>query len=492
MLKRPLQDYETVTRTGQPASDTSDSDVARPRASYQGNWSNDHALKPTDNTFSPREKSIATRLTPSHKLSFAFLFLFTIVLYARPSEFYPSVVTNSIALVIGIITLAFFIPTQLLLEGNLTAPMREVNLVLLFCLTALLSIPLAINPYTAWQEFSGTFIRCIVIFIVMINVTRSETRLKALLLVALAAGIWLSLGAINDFRLGLMTVEGYRARGRGAGIFGNPNDMALYLVSMVPIALALAFNARTVFRKLIFAGCALSLVIAIGLSYSRGGFLGLIVALGFFALRIAPRRKLEVLVGGGVLLVILLAAFPSYALRLASIVAPSLDPVGSSELRQGELLRSLYVAVRHPILGIGMDNYRTEMSYNGAPTHNSYTQVASEMGMAALVLYTMFIVTPLKQLGQIARETFKSTTTSRFYYLAIGLQAALLGYMVSSFFANDAYQWYVYYLVAYAISLRRLYESETGRLVVVERLTDSQNYRHQTSPSVEQKGAVAA
>jgi O-antigen ligase len=132
------------------------------------------------------------------------------------------------------------------------------------------------------------------------------------------------------------------------------------------------------------------------------------------------------------------------------------------------------------------------MSYNGAPTHNSYTQVASEMGMAALVLYTMFIVTPLKKLGQIARETFKSTTTSRFYYLAIGLQAALLGYMVSSFFANDAYQWYVYYLVAYAISLRRLYESETGRLVVVERLTDSQNYRHQTSPSVEQKGAVAA
>ena len=29
-------------------------------------------------------------------------------------------------------------------------------------------------------------------------------------------------------------------------------------------------------------------------------------------------------------------------------------------------------------------------------SHNSYTQVAAEMGMAALVLYTMFIVTPLK------------------------------------------------------------------------------------------------
>src|SRR4030095_5013285 len=184
---------------------------------------------------------------------------------------------------------------------------------------------------------------------------------------------------------------------------------------------------------------------AIGLTYSGGGFLGLSVALGFFFVRIAPHRKLQLLIGCGALLLILLAIFPSFAVRLASIVVPSLDPVGSSGLRQGELLRSLYIALRHPILGIGMGNYRTEMSYIGAPTHNSYTQVASEMGLAALVCYTLFMVTPLKKLGQIARETSRSTNAA-FHYLAIGLQAALLGYMVSSFFANDAYQWYVYYL----------------------------------------------
>ena len=52
-----------------------------------------------------------------------------------------------------------------------------------------------------------------------------------------------------------------------------------------------------------------------------------------------------------------------------------------------------------------MGNYAPEMSHLGLVTHNSYTQVAAEMGMAALVCYTMFIVTPLKKLGQIARET---------------------------------------------------------------------------------------
>ncbi len=303
----------------------------------------------------------------------------------------------------------------------------------------------------------------------MVNVVRTEARLKGLLLLGLVTAIWLSLGAINDFRLGLMTVEGYRARGRGGAIFGNPNDMALYLVSIVPIAIALGLTARTALRKLVFAGCAILMIAAIVLTYSRGGFLGLAVALGFFAWRTAPRRKVGILLGGALVVVILLALMPGYALRLGSILDPSLDPVGSSDARRGELFRSMYIAIRHPMLGIGMGNYATEMSYQGKVTHNSYTQVAAEMGMTALFCYIGFIVTPLKRLGQIARETFDARANSHFHYLAIGLQASLLAYMVSSFFASVAYLWYVYYIVAYAICLRRIYESETGRVVAVEK-----------------------
>jgi hypothetical protein len=36
----------------------------------------------------------------------------------------------------------------------------------------------------------------------------------------------------------------------------------------------------------------------------------------------------------------------------------------------------------------------------------------------------------------------------------------LVGYMVVSFFASVAYQWYVYYLVAYAFCLHRLLNRE--------------------------------
>ncbi len=101
-------------------------------------------------------------------------------------------------------------------------------------------------------------------------------------------------------------------------------------------------------------------------------------------------------------------------------------------------------------------------------THNAYTQVAAEMGIGALAIYTMFILTSLRKLGQVARETFGKPSSSRYYYLAIGLQASLLAYMASSFFGAVAYAWYVYYLVGYAVCLRRLYEAETGKLIALE------------------------
>src|SRR5204863_9429187 len=122
--------------------------------------------------------------------------------------------------------------------------------------------------------------------------------------------------------------------------------------------------------------------------------------------------------------------------------------------------------------------------------HNSYTEVAAVMGIAALVFYTSFIVIPLKKLGQIASETFAARADSHFYYLAIGLQSALLAYMVSSFFASVAYQWYVYYLVGYAVCFRRIYESETGKVVVVEKRRVKEA-RPAPISSVIQNGAAA-
>jgi Lipid A core - O-antigen ligase and related enzymes len=494
MPRRHLQsNYQPVTRRRQesaPSDTVAAISPAKGKDRLLATTTYDIGAQP-DGT---EKKSITTFLKSGHGFTYAALFIFTIILYARPGEFYPSPLTASLALIMAIATLAFFIPTQLSLESTLTARPREVNLVLLFCVTGLLSIPLAVNPATAWIEFSGSFIRCIVMFVIIVNVVRTEARLKGLLLLAIVSALWLSIGAINDYRLGLLTVEGYRASGVGAGLFGNTNDMALHVVTILPICIALMFGSRSVFGKAAYGILAAIMVAAVVLSYSRGAFLGLLVVLIFLALRIGRHHRTGIVIA--ILLItaaLLLFAPGKYGMRLVSIIFPSLDTSGSADNRRGELFRSLYLAIRHPLLGIGMGNYQPEMSSTGKVTHNAYTQVAAEMGMAAFVFYTMFIVTPLRKLGQIVREASGKTSSSHYYYLAVGLQASLLAYMVSSFFLSVAYFWYPYYLVGYAICLRRLYESETGKVVVVEsKRTRKQNRAKAISDLRTEGGAIAA
>ena len=152
----------------------------------------------------------------------------------------------------------------------------------------------------------------------------------------------------------------------------------------------------------------------------------------------------------------------SYSGRLATIFDSASDITGSSSQRTEIFKKSVAVALRYPVFGVGLGNFHHK-SAQELGTHNAYTQVAAETGIAAMIFYIIFLVHPLRKLRMIERELYERGENSRFYYLAIGLQASLVGYMVASFFAAVAYQWYIYYLVAYAIALRRIYYLEELR-----------------------------
>jgi len=408
---------------------------------------------------------LARLLKKGHTLTFLGLFLFTIVLYFRPYELFESLSAfNTLAFWLAIATLVIFLPTQFGLEGNLSWRPREVNLVLLLTLAGLMSIPTAINPGEAWDQFIDVFIKAVLMFIVMVNVVRTERRLKSMLILALAVSYFLAIHAIIDYRSGAFSVEGYRISGVIGNLFANPNDLAMHLVTIAPIAVALLFTTRNPLMKLVYSVGAVLIVIAIVVTYSRGGFIGLCFIGTSLALKFGRRKPVIVVVLAVAFLVLFLGLAPgNYIMRLASIFDSGLDPNGSSSARSELFKRSVFVAIAHPIFGIGMGNFHI-VSIREAVSHNSYTQVASEMGFAASVIYTMFIVAPLRRLRAIERKMVLAGDLSRFYYLSIGLQVSLIGYMVCSFFASVAYLFNVYYLVGYAVCARRLYEAELNKV----------------------------
>jgi O-antigen ligase len=392
-----------------------------------------------------------------HAVAFAGLFLFTFILYFRPYEQVSFLASfTSMAFWTAILTLAVFFPTQLSLEGSLTARPREVNLLLLFAVTALLSIPLALNRAEAWDTFVEPFSKAALMFLVIVNTVRTVRRLRWMLLLGVAVGCVLSVAALNDYRSGNITVEGYRVEGSIGNLFANPNDMAIHLVTFIPVVVAFMFGARGP-KKLIYAFCLFLLVGGMMVTFSRGGFLAFAGCGLVLAWKLGRRNRFAVFTLMLVAIVLMVLLAPGgYSVRLLSIFDSTLDSVGSSSARQQLLILSLKTAILHPLFGVGMGNFHI-ISIREAVTHNSYTQVAAELGMAAAIFYTLFIVTPLARLRRIERATLESRHASNFYYLAVGMQASIVAYMIGSFFGAIAYHWYVYYIVGYAVALRRIY-----------------------------------
>ncbi|MCB1024223.1 MAG: hypothetical protein KDB79_07530 [Acidobacteria bacterium] len=399
-----------------------------------------------------------------HGITYAGLFAFSVLVLFRPYELIPQLsFLSSSAFYIAAATLAIYIPTQLSTEGNLTMMSTEVKCILGLTLLGLLTISFASDPSLAFETFNDIFIKAVLIFIVMANAVRTRKRLMGLILLSLSIAVYLSYSAWTKYMTGVFAVEGYRVEVDIGGMFENPNDMALHLVMMLPIAIALGIASKNYFIRAAYLTIGALITAAIFVTYSRGGFLGLLAMSAVLVWKLSRGYRLNAMiisafVGG---LTILLAP-GNYGLRILSIFVPSLDPVGSRGQRSELLWQSILVSGRHP-WGIGMGNFN-EISIGHLGTHNAYTQVAAELGTLGLLAYLIFLLSPLRKLAAIERAAITNENAEWYYYLSIGMQASIVGYMVSSFFGAVAYNWYIYYAIAYAVAFRRIYVVEKGKI----------------------------
>lgn len=397
-----------------------------------------------------------------HLLTYIGLFLFSIMVLFRPYEIVPGLeFLSATAYYFAIATLAIYLPSQLATEGNLTIFPTEVKALLALVVIALVTIPIAKDPGLAWETFNDSFIKAVLIFIVLINVVRTRSRLMGMMWLSFGIGVYLSFAALDLYMKGEFSVEEYRVAVDVGGMFGNPNEMAMHFVMMTPIVIALGIAARSTTMRIIYFGMAVLFVAANMVTFSRGGFLGLIACLAVLAWKLGRKYRLNVtiatvLIGG----IAMIAAPGNYGLRMLSIFIPGLDVVGSSDQRRALLERSLLVTARNP-WGIGIGNFPIVGTRN-LQTHNAFTQISAELGILGLIAYLVFMISPFRKLGAIERTLFESEEHAWFYYVAIGLQAGIVGYMASSFFASVAYNWFIYYLIGYAVAFRRIYSIEAG------------------------------
>ncbi len=406
------------------------------------------------------ELKAETRPQPTHKLTYVGIFLFTFVLYFRPYEMIPGLSGfQTMAWQVASVTALVYLLTQFSTAGNLTVLPLEIKCILFMAAWGFITMPIAISPALAWETYSETFIKVVIVFVILVNVLQTRRRITGLMWLGIGIGAILSYEAFGLYRAGIFEVEGYRVGVDAGGMFGNPNDLSLHLVLFIPIAIGLGMGSKGLLAKGLNFGAAGLMMVGVMVTQSRGGFLGLIAVIAILTWKIGRKHRVQAMTMFAFFGIFILAFAPGgYLIRILSIFIPGLDPVGSSDHRWDTLIQSVWVSLRNP-WGIGMGNYIIVGSRN-LVSHNAYTQVSAEMGLLAFAAYLTIMFRPVRKLGKILQSDDVRTSDPWLYYVTIGLQASILGFAVSSFFASVAYLWFIYFPVAFAICLWRLHEMD--------------------------------
>jgi putative inorganic carbon (hco3(-)) transporter len=372
------------------------------------------------------------------------LLLFMVTYFARPEDWIPGLASVPLAKIAGVLALLAFVLSLGQIRQRLP---REV--ICLMLLIVQLFLAAFLSPVWSGGAFFRTlnFAKVPLIVIVMALSVRTEKRLLRLLFVQAAAVAVISAAAIWKSRLLVGRLE-------GIGNYSNPNDLALAIVISLPLCLALLFCSRKKIWKACWIVAMLAMTYAIFLTASRAGFIALIVmtAAVLWGFGIKQRRYYLVALTAVVGIVLWLSSAGTLKGRLQGIVDPTSNVAsayGSSEARQALFWRSIHVTMEHPLFGIGAGNFDS-ISGNWHDPHNSYTQMSSEGGMPAFILYIVILWCGFENVTAAKR---RAGGRPKLKVLADALRASMFGFMAGSYFGSDCYQFFPYFLIAYTTAL---------------------------------------
>src|SRR5262249_47696891 len=289
------------------------------------------------------------------RLSFVALYVFALLLYLRPQEMFPSVFgTFPLVKLVAIFCLATFIVGRLRLGRHVTIWPIELKMLAVLIALSLAFIPVAASPDDTITVLGEPFVKVLAIFVLMINLIDTRERLTSILRVIVIVGSFMALAAVRSYLAGEFTPKSTRIAGMVNGLFGNPNDLATSLDLIIPFALALALMNRGG-KRLFYCLCAVALTAGVVVTFSRGGFLGLVAMAAFFAWKLGRFRKgAAALILVSTIAIFVVAVPASYGGRLGSIFNADEDSTGSSQARLDLLVRASEVAAAHSVIGVGL------------------------------------------------------------------------------------------------------------------------------------------
>ena len=451
---------------------------------------------PVTATIATAKQQIATA-RERYDADYLCMLAFTTLLFFRPQDHIPALGVLHLAELTAIGGLAAMAVRRLSSGKTIAHVNGEVVGVIALGAIFVLTIPFSIWPGGSLALFSDVFVKVILIFALMVSTITSPRRIRQMTWIMITASGYIASRAVFDYLRGVNLVEGNRVRGALGGMFENPNDLALNLVTFLAPTLFIIFEEKKAFRRLVACAIAVAMLAAIVFTKSRSGFLGLI---GMTAVVLYYVAKVKPAVVGGALLVGMMALpmMPSsFWDRMDSIFNAEEDPTGSRAARLRLFDQGMEVFLENPVTGIGAGQFQNYdapgMIEKWRVTHNVWLQVAAELGMFGLMIFA-FLVTraytssfaALRMLRTSSRRRaapvangglrpsaprshpqFNPQPAVRHPHYALsdeerrlmannakGMIAAMVGWTICALFASVAFNWTFYYVFALAVAGR--------------------------------------
>ncbi|MDI9245578.1 O-antigen ligase family protein [Marinobacter sp. CHS3-4] len=347
---------------------------------------------------------------------------------------------------------------------------RLIYLIIAFWVLILLHVPFATNNYHAFNAAKAMFLTSIVVLATVILVD-TESSLKKLfesmIYIVLLVSIWVILNG-----------------GKGPGGFvGDENDVCLFLVVGVPFCWYFPrLTGDKQIKRWIALGTGCLAIIAIVMTSSRGGFLGLVAVVGTILL--FSRKPVR-----NILLSVLLAGFlGGMALNfvpndyVADMRTISDKQNSTRNLRFLHWTTAWEIYKDNPVFGVGPQNYPwTSARYfhlspffqegargrSGRQSHSLYFTLIPEMGTFGILVFLALTVSFYRR-GLRIRSFYKKRYTDRsclqvrnkeemqrgevIERFAKALLVAMSGFLISATFISVLYYPVFWNLLGFSIA----------------------------------------
>jgi O-antigen ligase len=405
-------------------------------------------------------------------VAFRALVAFTAILVLSPQAWFPILGALRIAFLAAAVAIGGHLIDRIVRRDSAPRFNPEIALAVALVSWAVITVPVSYWVGGSVEMLTNQYLKAVAFFWLVGTLVTSGQRMRVLAWTLVLCSVPLAVTGISNYFSGellrtdvpgLKRIYGYMG---GSGLAANPNDLALMLNLIIPIAAALVFDSRRAVARGVAVLAALLSIAAVVLTFSRAGFLTLATT-GLMLFVVLIRRKSA---GAAGLLLLLALAAPvlmpaGYTDRLSTITNIEADRTGSAQGRWQDFIVAAEVVAGNPIIGVGIGNDMIALNeHRGDETwrsvHNAYLQYAVDLGLPGLLLFAWLHIKCFRTARSIERRAARDPALASLSYLAAGIQISLAAFFVAAMFHPIAYQFYFFTVAGLAVALKNSARTE--------------------------------